>query len=129
MFKNKLNQKGDSLILLLVFVMVAIAVATSATFIIATNSISTTSVSEGLVTKQMAESGIERALLGFLRDPGYKGETFTIDTGTVVVTVSGTTTLVFDATATNGNYIKRVEVIASYSNNVITPISWKEKSQ
>ena len=128
MIKSNKYQKGSSLVLLLVFVMVAIAVATSATFIIAANSLSVTSVSEGLITKQMAESGIEKALLNFVRDPTYQGETFIIDTGTVAVTVSGTTTLMIDAIATNGNYTKRVEVIATYSNNVVTLISWKEKN-
>lgn len=128
MTKSNKYQKGSSLVLLLVFVMVAIAITTSATFIIAANSLSVTSVSEGLITKQMAESGIEKALLNFVRDPSYTGETFTIDTGTVIVAISGTTTLTIDAVATNGNYTKRVEVIAAYSNNIVTLISWKEKN-
>lgn len=122
------HQKGNSLVLLLVFVMVAIAVTTSATFIIAANSLSVTSVSEGLVTKQMAEAGAEKALLNLVRDPVYKGETFAIDTGVVTTTVSGTTTLTINVVAVNGSYTKRVEVIAAYSNNVVTPISWKEKN-
>jgi type II secretory pathway component PulK len=121
-----MNQKGQTLILLLVFVMVAIAITTAAIFIIATNSLSATNVSQGLATKGMAEAGAEKALLALLRDPNYKGETFSLDTGTVTATVSGTTTLTIDVAATNGNYIKRVEVIATYSNNVLTPTSWKD---
>jgi hypothetical protein len=106
--------------------MVAIAITTAAAFIIATNSISVTFISQGLATKQMAETGAEKALLSLLRDPSYKGETFNLDTGTVTATVSGTTTLTIDVAATNGDYVKRVEVKATYSNNVLTPSSWKD---
>jgi hypothetical protein len=127
MIKNKIKyQSGQTLILLLVFVMVTIAITTAATFIIATNSLSATTVSQGLVTKQMAEAGAEKALLQLLRNPSYMGETFSLDTGTVTATVSGTTTLTINVAATNGNYVKRVEVRATYSNNVLTLISWKD---
>jgi hypothetical protein len=123
---NLKYQKGQTLVLLLVFVMVTIAITTAATFIVATNSLSATAVSQGLATKQMAEAGAEKALLQLLRNPGYKGETFSLDSGTITATVSGTTTLTIDSTAVNGDYVKRVEVRAAYSNNVLTPVSWKD---
>jgi hypothetical protein len=119
-------QNGQTLILLLVFVMVAMAITTAATFIIATNSKSATNVTLGLATRHMAESGAEKALLALIRDPTYKGETFSLDTGSITATVSGTTTLTIDSMATNGDYIKKVEVKATYSNNVLTPVSWKD---
>lgn len=125
MTKNK-YEEGQTLVLLLVFVMVAIAITTAATFIIATNSLSATAVSRGLATKQMAEAGAEKALLQLLRDPNYKGETFSLDTGAVTATVSGTTTLTIDSTAVNGDFEKRVEVITIYSDNVLTPVTWKD---
>lgn len=124
--KNFKYQKGQTLVLLLVFVMVTIAITTAATFIIATNSKSATTVTLGLTTRQMAEAGVEKALLAILRDPTYKGETFNLDSGTVTASVSGTTTLTIYSTAVNGDYIKRVEVRATYSNNVLTPVSWKD---
>jgi len=124
--KNYKYQEGQTLVLLMVFIMVTIAITTAATFIIATNSLSTTNVSEGLVTRQMAEAGVEKELLALVRDPIYKGETFSLDTGTVTATVSGTTTLTIDSTAINGNFVKRVEVKATYSNNVLMPVSWKD---
>jgi hypothetical protein len=120
------NQKGQTLVLLLVFVTVAIAITAAAIFILTTNSLSATSFSQGRSTKAMAEAGVEKALLALLRDPNYKGETFNLDTGTVTATVSGTTTLTISVAATDGDYVKRVEVIATYSNNVLTPTSWKD---
>lgn len=124
--RNYKYQDGQTLVLLLVFIMVTIAITTAATFIIATNSLSATAVSQGLATREMAEAGVEKALLEFIRDPNYKGETFILDLGTVTATVSGTTALTINSTAVNGDYIKRVEVKAIYSNNVLTPVSWKD---
>ena len=119
-------QKGQTLVLLLVFVMVAIAITAAASIIIALNSQAATNVSLGLATKQMAEAGAEKALLALVRDPTFRGETFSLDTSSVTTAVSGTTTLTIDSTATNGDFVKRVEVIATYSNNVLTPVSWKD---
>lgn len=123
---NHTYQDGQTLVLLLVFVMIAIAITTAATFIIATNSKSATNVTLGLATRQMAEAGVENALLSLVRDPNFKGETFSLDTGEITSSVSGTTTLTVISTATNGDYVKRVEVKATYSNNVLTPVSWKD---
>lgn len=120
------NQSGQTLVLLLVFVMMVIAITTAAAFIIASNSTAATNITLGLATKQMAESGAEKGLLSLLRDPYYSGETFTLDTGTVTVTVSGSSTRTIDSTAVNGDFTKRVEVIATYSDNILTPVSWKE---
>lgn len=127
MKKNKTVQnRGQSLVLLLVFVMVAIAITTSATIIISTNSLSTNVVFQGVATRQMAEAGAEKALLQLIRDPNFKGETFDLDTGTVNSTVSGTSTLTINSSATNGDFVKSIEVIATYSDNVLTPISWRD---
>lgn len=123
------NQSGQSLVLLLVFVMVAISITTVATFVIASNSLSATNYSQGLATKHMAETGAEIALVKILRDPAYTGETLVVDTGTVVISVSGSTVLTINSVATNGSFTKRVEVIAAYSNNVLTPTSWKDIAQ
>lgn len=119
-------QDGQTLVLLLVFVMMAIAITAAATVIIAVNSASTTNISLGIATKQMAETGAEKAILSVLRDPSYTGETFNLDTGTVFATVSGITILTIDSTAVNGEFTKEVEVIVNYGNNVLTPVSWKE---
>ena len=126
MKKNTFNYQDGQTLVLLVFVMVTIAITTAATFIIATNSKSATNVTLGLTTRQMAEAGVERALLATLRDPNYKGETFNLDSGTVTASVSGTTMLTIKSTAVNGDYTKRVEVKATYSDNVLTPVSWKD---
>ncbi len=123
------NQSGQALLMLIFFILVGMTVATAATFIVASNSEAATSLSEGIIAKEMADSGIESAMVGILRNNNsYTGETInTLNGGTVVVTVAGTTTKTIDSVATNGKFIKKVEVTVGYSNNVLgVPTSWKE---
>lgn len=128
MQKNK-KQAGQALIMLLFFVLVGIAITTAATFIIASNSKASTTMSEGIIAKEMADSGIETAMLGILRNGNsYTGETIdNLNGGSVVVTVIGASSKTISSVATNGNFVKKVEVIVTYSNNVLgIPTRWKE---
>lgn len=127
--KTKYNESGQALVALLIFVVMSLAIATAASFIIASNSTAATNVQEGLVARQMADSGVETAYLQILRNKAsYSGETINgLDGGTVVISVSwagGTGTI--DVTATNGNYVKKLESKVTYSQNVLTEVSWKE---
>lgn len=122
---------GQALVALLIFVMMGLAIAVSASFIVASNSLAATDVQEGNIARQMADSGIETALLGILRNgDSYVPVPITnLNGGTVAITVTTNgSTKTIDSTATNGNYIKKVEVVVTYSNNVLTEVSWKEKN-
>ena len=121
------EQSGQALVTLLIFIVMALAIAVAASFIIASNSLAATNVQEGIIARQMADSGIETAYLKIIRTAGaYNGETITVDGGPVLITVTGTTTKKIDSTATNGNFIKKVESIVTYSQNELTQVSWKE---
>ncbi len=123
------REGGQALIMLLFFVLVGITIATAATFAVAANSEAATTQSEGIITKEMADSGIEVAMLGLLREnDSYTGETITdIDGGSVIVTITGGSTKTINSIATNGSFVKEVEVIVAYSNNVLgVPTYWKE---
>ncbi|KKQ92742.1 MAG: hypothetical protein UU16_C0034G0006 [Candidatus Woesebacteria bacterium GW2011_GWA2_40_7] len=127
--KPKIYEGGQALLMLLFFVLVGITVATAATFAVAANSEAATTQSEGIIAKEMADSGIEVAMLGILRDnDNYTGETITdLNGGTTVVTVTGGSIKTIDSIATNGSFVKKVEVIVTYSNNVLgIPTYWKE---
>jgi len=131
--KNK-NQSGQTLIMLLFFIMIGVTITTAAIFIISGNSLAAADVERGEVAREMAETGAERAILQVLRNGNtYSGETLTNTNipdwdsdWNVVVTVTGTTTLKIDSVATAGNYIKKVEVIAEYVDNELTLNTWKE---
>lgn len=128
MNKVKKQNSGQALVALLMFVLMAVSAATAAGFIIANNSIAAGSAESGIIVRQMADSGIETAYLGFLRqNDNYTGETLNLNGGTVEISVidSGATKTI-TSKATLGNFIKTVESVISYSNNVLTKVSWKE---
>jgi 7-cyano-7-deazaguanine synthase in queuosine biosynthesis len=130
----KRNQSGQSLVMLLFFVMVGIAVATASMAIISGNSLSATDVEQGEITRVMAETGVERAILQIIRNDGaYTGETLTNanipewdDGWKVDVTVTDGENLVIYSVATAGKYQRKVEVTATYVDNELILNTWKE---
>lgn len=127
--KYKFVESGQALVSLLIFIVMALAIATAATFIIATNSLSASSIAEGTIAREMADSGIETAYLKILRtNDTYVGETINdLNGGTIEITVSWQgTTATIDSVATNGEYVKKVESVVTYDNNGLTKVSWKE---
>ncbi len=130
----KKYQQGQTLVLLLFFVMVGVMVVAASVAMISANSLSSTNVELGEVTRTMAESGIERAILQILRNDGaYTQETLTKaqvpdweDGWKVEITATGSSDLIIDSVATAGKYQKKVEVRASYVDNELVLNSWKE---
>lgn len=126
-YSTKLHAtNGQVLVFLLIFMVVSIIITSAATLLLFTNSTSTTRAEQGLLTYNIAESGMENALLRLLRNPFYTGETLSIDGGTATIVLSGTSTKTITSTGQQGNYVKKIQVIASYTNNVLTITSWKE---
>lgn len=125
---TKKHSSGQALVALLMFVLMAVSAATAAGFIIANNSIAAGTAESGIIVRQMADSGIETAYLGFLRqNDNYTGETLNLNGGTVEISVAGPgTTKTITSKATVGSFVKTVESVISYSNNILTKISWKE---
>jgi 7-cyano-7-deazaguanine synthase in queuosine biosynthesis len=130
----KKNQGGQSLVMLLFFVMVGIAVATAAMTMVSSNSLSATDIEQGEITRVMAETGVERAILQILRNgAAYTGETLTNanipewdDGWKVDVTVTDGENLVIYSVATAGKYQRKVEVAGSYVDNELMLNTWKE---
>ncbi len=91
-----------------------------------TNSQNTTKFQEGMIAFQVAESGAENAVIRLLRDPSYTGETLTVGSGTAVITVTGSSTKTILSSGTNGNYLRKLQIVASYVNNILTITSWQE---
>lgn len=121
------NNKGQTLVILLVFVALAITVALAAVAVIVSNTASASKFELGAVTAQAAESGTEVALIKLLRDPNYTGESFTIDTASVTVNVVGGDTKTVTSTASMGDFIRKVQTIVNFSSDgKMTITSWKE---
>ncbi len=120
------RQAGQALVTFLLFVVISLTITSAASIVSVINSQSSEKLEQGTVAQQAAESGAENAMIRLLRDPSYTGETLTIGLSTVVITVTGTTTKTVTASATNGTFIRQTQIIASYTNNVLTITSWKE---
>jgi hypothetical protein len=118
--------KGQALVALLFFVLMGMTISVAATFIIASNSLSVTKIGQGITARQLADTGVENALIKLLRDDTYGGETFKIGEDTVMVTVNGEGNKVIESQGVSGDFTRKVEVNVSYTNNVLRVVSWKE---
>ena len=120
------NQKGQALVLVLVFVAIAMIVTTSAVTLTIVNTQSTSRLSLGKQALSLAQSGLDNAILRLLRDPAYNGETITIGSGSVTITVTGITTRTITSVGSLTDYQRTIRVVGSYVNNIFTITSYQE---
>lgn len=119
------RESGQTLIVLLFFILIGIVVTAASAIILATNALSAAKIQQGETARGLAESGAENALIELLRNKNYTGETLEVGDDTIFVTVTGGTTKVISSTGTSGNFVRVIEVRALY-DSVLTPVSWKE---
>jgi hypothetical protein len=123
---KRLDQTGQTLIALLIFMLVAMTVTIAATGIAIINIKSNNSVSTGILALQTASSGVENALIELERNPAYTGGTMTDGGGTATITVSGSGTLTIVSVGAVGNYQRTITATATDTANVISLSSWSE---
>ena len=63
------NQKGQTLVSLMIFMVTAVIIITAAVAVIIINSKATSKFYQGIVSYDIAETGIENAIIRLLRDP------------------------------------------------------------
>lgn len=105
------------------FVLVAMTVITSTITTVISNTRAASVEQQGVDAYYVAEAGIENALMRFLRDPGYTGETLLVGNNSATVTVSGST---ITSVGQVNNLVRTIQVITSYNNNQLIVSSWKE---
>lgn len=118
-------KKGQALLMLLVFMIIAITVTTAAAAMVFVNTANTQKMEGGNTALQIAESGMENALLRLLRNPNYTGETLVIGNGTAAITVSGSNPYTITSRGESGNFTRTLQVIVNYNGNM-TINSWRE---
>lgn len=122
-----MNQKGQTLVSLLIIIAVTILAVASA---IVSASLSSTTAITTISDKvyYSAETGAEEALIKLLRDPSYPGETLGLSGINVEITVSSPspTERVITSTASTNSIKRRVDVSAQFLNNILTVTSWDE---
>lgn len=120
-------QKGQALITLLFFSVIAITVTAAAVVILMNNALSGSKFQQGSIAYGIAQTGIENAKLRLLRDPNYTGETLPIGNGSAVITVSKSGTNYTIVSKGQINYfVRQITVQAIYSNNLFTVTSTQE---
>lgn len=126
MKKSQFYKKGQTLVTLLVFSVVAMTVATAAVAIMINVSQGTNRVEGTITATQVAESGAENALLRLLRNPSYTGETLPVGDGNAVIAVTGTSTKTITSTGTLDNHTKTIQVTVTFTNGIMSVSSWRE---
>lgn len=119
--------KGYVMITMLYIMVIGILVTTGAAFALIANTQSTTSFETGARARQVAESGIENALIRLVRDPAYAGETLEVSPGeTATITVSTASGIVVTALGISGGTSRQIQAIVLYNDEILTIQSWKE---
>ena len=123
---QRLNQSGQTLIALLVFMAVSITITLAATAIAIINIRSNNDLIDGNQALLAADSGVEEALLQLERNPGYSGGSISVGPASAIITVSGSGTLDIVSVGNLGNMQRTVTATATYSSDILTLSSWSE---
>lgn len=121
--------KQNGQVLVSILIIMAVAILATGVAVVASSLSRTTGItvaSDKLL--YAAESGIDDALIKFLRDPSYDDETISVAGISVNIDVErpSPTELIITSEAAQDNLVRRVEVSAEFVNNILTVNSWKQ---
>jgi len=121
-------QKGQALITLLFFTIIAVSILSAAAVMILVNSLNGTKLQEGSRAYEIATTGAENGLLRLMRDPTYTGETLPVGSGSAVIQVTSTNGTAYTILSQGqiGDFVRKVQINATYTNNLFTVTSQKE---
>jgi len=121
--------KQNGQVLVSILIIMAVAVLATGVAVVA-NSLSRTTGITVASDKLLytAESGIDDALIKFLRDPSYDDETINVGGVSVIIVVEkpSPTELIITSEAAQDNLIRKVKVSADFVNDVLTVNTWKQ---
>ncbi|MDO8609916.1 MAG: hypothetical protein Q7R95_05170 [bacterium] len=121
------KNKGQALIIIMILIAISTIILTETIQIMGSNTIGGTSLQEGNIAHQIAESGIENTLLLLLRNPYYSGETLPVGEGTANVSVTTNNNIkTITSIGMINNFQRKITVNISYNNYVIRIIDWKD---
>ena len=120
------NIKGQALVSLLVFMIVSITVTSAAVAVILVTNAQSSKFELAELVHNLADSGIENALIQLLRNPAYTGETMTTIDGSVQISVTGTNPLTITSRAQSATFEKTAVAVVDLSDNQLTVLSWDE---
>lgn len=123
--KLPLNQSGQALTVLLFFVVITLIITSATVILVILNSTGASKYEQSNMAYDVAEAGIENALMRLLRDPAYTGETLTVDSGVATISVNGTNPVIITSTGIFNNFRRQIRVVAD-TNSILSIGSWTE---
>lgn len=123
---KKINNSGQTLIALLIYMLVAMTITLAAVAVAITNIKANNSFVTGNAALTNADSGVNEAIIQLIRNPSYTGGTITLNGGTATISISGTNPIVITSVGEIGNFKRTVTADATSSNNLISITKWNE---
>ena len=120
------SEQGQMMVTLLVFIVIALTVTTTGTYLLIDNMKRTAAVGGAYQAQLFAESSLENALLQLLRNPNYSGETLTLDDSTATIEVSGDSLKQISVQVESAGFSRRYQVLGLDDIGVLEVQSWKE---
>lgn len=126
MSKLAKNNAGQAMVSLVIFMLIATIVTSTAVAVVITNSVSASKLQQGTLAYAVAESGIEDTLLQLLRNPQYTGtpvnQPLLVGNGNAAITVqisgvSPNINYVITSIGTYKTFQRKIEVDAGYNNS------------
>lgn len=125
--KHKHQSSGQALVTVIFGAVIALTVVTGSITALINDVEGNTAQEMGAKALMAAESGVESALIGLLRNPGYVGEAIQFDSRTsATVTVSTASGVIISSRGTSGPVTRRVSVTSHYNGINLVIDSWKE---
>lgn len=120
------QNKGQALVTLLIFMIIAVTVTGAAIVVIFVNSLSTGKFQQSDLAYYTAESGQENAIIQLLRDENYSGETMTIGGNTAIISIVGENPKQITVEGYAGNFKRIIQAQVQLDNHILNITSWKE---
>lgn len=128
LWEDTVYERGQALVTLLFFALMGITVTAAASMIILSNSLSGMKFQEGSIVYEVAQSGVNNALLRLLRNPAYTGEVLPVGSGSATITViaAGANAYTVRSVGTLGNFRRTIQADITYTNDLLQVTSQKE---
>lgn len=120
------KQEGYIAIVLLIFVVVSVVIATAAVGVSISNLMSVSAYEQGIEALGVAESGVENAIIRLIRDPTYTGETLVIGTNSAEITITGTNPQTIRSVGSAGTKKRTFQVVVDRTSGILSVTSWAE---
>lgn len=126
LIKNRQNQQGQALTALLIVMFVGLSIISAAVSLVDTATTTTGSLEEAQEALNVAETGVEDALLKLLRNPSFIGETLTVGPGLATINIVAGSPITVNSQGVVGNHQRNIQIKISFNSGVMLINSWKE---